>query len=362
MKVALITNMPAPYRVPGFNILHQHWQNDFKVFFCTHMEANRKWDIPPMKFSHVFLKEKSRVKKDGSTFVHNNKEIFNQLRAYDPDIVITGGFNPTMIYAFLYSLLYRKKHIPLSDAWSLPEQHLSSLHRIVRRIFFRFSSAFLACSEKGKEYYKTYALESNRIFISHYTINNELFANHKGFQARKYDLLFAGQFTERKNPLFFVRVARLLKQHKKELKVLLLGDGPLREMILEKLREDDIAFEYAGYSTQENLPGYYANSRLFLFPTSSDAWGVVANESLASGTPVLTTPFAGCSDELVMDNRNGFVLPLEEYQWVEKCRTLLEDENKWASFSRSAQEKASQFTHEAAALAIKKACEQAFRD
>jgi glycosyltransferase involved in cell wall biosynthesis len=270
--------------------------------------------------------------------------------------VITGGYNPTMLYAFGYTLLHGKKHIPISDAWALSEQHLSAAHKTLRWLVFLFSKAFIACSEKGKSWYESYGLKGESIFVSPYTIDNERFANDKNFGARKYDLLFSGQFTERKNPGFFARVAIRLRQQKKDLRVLLLGDGLLRESVLAELRSHRVDFEYGGQAKQEELPGYYSDSKLFLFPTANDAWGVVANEAVAAGTPVIVSPYAGCANELIQNDRNGYILPLEEDQWVEKSMSLLTDEKKWASFSAKARESALHFTHEQSAASIIKAC------
>ncbi|MDO6435544.1 glycosyltransferase family 4 protein [Flavitalea sp. BT771] len=362
MRVALVTNMPAPYRVPGWNIIHRRLQEGFKIFFCTRIEPNRKWNIPPMQFQHVFLEGKTSAKKDGATFVHNNWSVFAALKAYRPDVVITGGFNPTMLYAFLYCRLHGAKHIPISDAWALSEPHLSWAHKMVRRLVYGRSAAFIACSEKGSAYYQTYGVRPESIFISHYTITNELFSNTRSFQDRKYDLLFSGQFTERKNPLFFIQVAALLAAKKKDLRVLLLGDGPLKDTMFTALTAAGIDFDYGGYARQEELPAHYASSRLFLFPTAYDAWGVVANEAAAAGTPVLLTPYAGCAEELIKDGENGYIIPLQEEAWAERCLALLHDEKKWTAFSSKASTFAQRFTHERAATALIDACTFATQD
>jgi len=356
MKVALVTNMPAPYRVPGFNIVHRRLPDSLKVFFCTRMEPNRKWNIPPMEFPHIFLEGKAHAKKDGNTYVHNNREIYRQLKAYRPDVVITGGFNPTMLYAFLYCRTHRVKHIPISDAWAMSEQHLTRIHRMMRKIVYGRSAAFIACSLKGRAYYESYGIPRESIFISHITITNELFRNNRSFHERKYDLLFSGQFTERKDPFFFIKVASLVARQKKDLRVLLLGDGPLKEPVFKALNDAGIAFDYGGYAGQDELPAHYSNCRLFLFPTEYDAWGVVANEAAAAGTPVLTTPYAGCAEELILDGQNGFVLAKDAEAWAEKCMSLLHDEKKWATFSSKAGTIAQKFTHESAAAALIEAC------
>src|SRR4029078_12172959 len=141
-------------------------------------------------------------------------------KKYDPEIIITGGYNPTMLYAFLYAVLHRKKHITMSDAWKMSESHLSVFHRVLRKLIFRFSHAFIACSQKGKEYYQSFGPKAESIFISNYTITNSLFRNNNTFAGRQHDLLFSGQFIERKNPSFFIEVAGLLRKKGVDVKIL----------------------------------------------------------------------------------------------------------------------------------------------
>ena len=222
--------------------------------------------------------------------MHNNPDVWKQLNTFKPDVVITGGFNPTMLYAFAYCTLKRKKHIALSDAWEVQEKelNLSSLHRLMRKIIYRRSKACIACSEKGKLYFQNYKVRPGSIFISHLTIYNERFNEAGKVSDRKFHLLFSGRIVDAKNPLFFVEVAKTLKQTINDLKVLMIGNGPLREKMMDELTCAGIEVEYPGHISQERLPLYYASSKLFLFPTAYDAWGITANESLAAGTPVLS--------------------------------------------------------------------------
>jgi glycosyltransferase involved in cell wall biosynthesis len=362
MRVAIITNIPAPYRVQAWNDIAHQLKDNFLVLFCSHSEPNRNWNVPPIKFKHLFLKENYHEKSDGVTFVHNNPDVWKHLNNFHPDVVITGGFNPTMLYGFTYCLLKGKKHVPMSDAWEASERNLSFLHKLMRKVTYKMSHAFLACSQKGKAYFQSYGLKPDSVFISHYTINNPTPEQGRTFSERKYDLMFSGQFTERKNPLFFINVARRLQQWKPQLKILILGDGPMKEAILSELNKAKIDFDYPGYASQEELPGYYASARMFLFPTSFDAWGVVANEALNAGTPVLVTPFAGCSNELVIHKHNGYVLALDEEKWAEKCNQLLLDVPKWQAFSENAKQTTAQFTHQRAAKELIEACAYALKE
>jgi glycosyltransferase involved in cell wall biosynthesis len=362
MRVVIITNMPAPYRVPAWNKIAEVLGENFLVIFCCRQEPNRNWKITDMKFNHVFLKENFSLKRDGTTYVHNNKDVWKHLKVFKPDVIITGGFNPTMLYAFVYSILNRKKHVPFSDGWEITEGNLSFIHKALRYIVFKFSDAFIACSIKGKKHFKSYSVKEKAIYISHLTILDALCTTGASYEAREYDILFSGRFVNGKNPIFFVRVARLLKKENKKIKVLLLGNGPLKDDVLAQLKKYEIDFFYAGHINQDELLSHYNNSKLFLFPTLLDAWGVVANEALTVGTPILVSPFAGCTEELVINKFNGYILNLDEQLWADHCLELLNDREKWKKFSNNALFTAAKFTHGRAAMELIKACEFAFRN
>ncbi|HET9746797.1 MAG TPA: glycosyltransferase family 4 protein [Chitinophagaceae bacterium] len=360
MRVVFVTNMPAPYRIATLNRVAEQLGEEFLVIFCTRKEANRDWNVPPMSFQHLFLKENVYLKKDQTTFVHNNPDVRQHLKRFNPDVVITGGFNPTMLYAFLFCLFKKRKHICLTDSWQLLEDSLSGVHKLVRKIVYRFSASFICCSQKGKKYLQSFNIDPRSIFISPLTIDLNKFSTNKNFHTRQFDLLFSGRFVESKNPDFFIRVAEKLKQNNDNIKVCLMGDGPMRNKLLDQLNSLGINFTFAGFISQEELPGYYSSSKVFLFPTSFDAWGVVAHEALASGTPVMISPYAGCSDELVINEHDGYVLPLEEDLWAEYAIRILNDEVRWQAFSENAKKIASLFDHIAAAKSFVDACEFAF--
>ena len=134
----------------------------------------------------------------------------------------------------------------------------------------------------------------------------------------------------------------------------------LQEMISYISNEHNIDFHYAGFVQQDELAQYYAKSKLFLFPTKQDPWGVVANEAMASGTPVLTTPFAGIIDDLLIDGENGYVLDIDSTLWSKKATKLLLNKSLWLKFSNNAKESVAEFTFNNAAQGIIDACEYVY--
>lgn len=362
MRIALILPMPSPYHNPVFERVARKYGNDFFVLFMTKIEPNRSWKLDTPKFNHYFLKEnyKSKTNSGGTVYVHNNYDVLQKLKQFNPDIVITRGFNPTALYGWLYAKLFQKKHIPKTDGWKVSEKNLSFAHRLIRKIVYGTSQAYIAASINSTKLYLSYGVDKNKIFKSHLCTDNRKFENNNTFEDREYDLMFSGRFVDRKLPLLFAEIASKIAQKIPNIKVLILGEGPLKEQFFHKLEENNINFHYAGFVQQDELPQYYAKSKLFLFPTKQDPWGVVANEAMASGTPVLTTPFAGIINDLLIDGKNGYILDIDSTLWSEKATKLLQNESLWIKFSNNAKESVAEFTFDNAAQGIIDACEYVY--
>lgn len=352
MKIVLITNMPVPYRNPIFEILSNQLEKNFLVIFCSKKESNRAWNLEKLNFNHLFLKENVKAKKDGFNFVHNNTDIFKELKKFNPDVIITTGYNPTHLYAWLFSVFYRKKHIPMTDGWEYSEKNLSFFHKLIRKIVFFTSDSFIGASKNSLSLFESYGIKKEKLFQSHLCIDNVRFKNKKEFSERKYHIMFSGQISEHKIPFFFFDIAKKLSIKIPNLKVLILGDGPLKEEFFSKLNEANIDYDYPGFVSQDELPKFYSNSKLFLFTTRVDAWGVVANESMASGTPVISTPYAGIINDLLIDNINGFIIDTIIEKWTNQIEIILNNEDLWKELSLNAIEKVKDFNFSNAAKGI----------
>lgn len=328
-KVALITNIPAPYREKMHELLSIHFDGNYTVVYCAEREANRKWNINYGNYNKIILSE---VNKNA---IHNNIEIVHLLKEINPDIIIIMGFFPTMLYTFIWSLVKGKKIIVFTDGTLKSESHLSIVHKLIRKIIFRNTNAFIGPANGCADLYKSYNIKDNQFFRTCLCVNNDLFFSVP-WNEKKYDLMFSGQFIERKMPFFFIKVASLVMKKIPNLKILILGDGHLKNDMMEQLKLNKIDYDYPGFITQEELPTFYAQSKLFLFPTLNDPWGVVANEAMAAGVPVITCNNAGVANDLVIDGENGFVLPLEEEIWAIEIIKILFNQTEYKRLSKNA--------------------------
>ena len=350
MRALLLTNIPAPYRVPVFNRVADQLGKDFRVLFCAPIEANRNWDPGSIRFDHAFLKE--NVRNTGGDYIHSNLDVVRQLHQFAPEAVITSGFNPTSLYAWAYSMVRGWQHIPMTDGWIHSESSLGPLHRAARIVVYRSSSAFIGASRKSAALYRSYGVPEEKIFTSHLCVDNERFRPWADQSERPFDVMFSGQIIERKLPGFFIEVVRRLVKVRPALKVLVIGSGPLREEFLRGLAETGAGVVYPGHIQQKDLPAQYAQAKILMFTTRNDPWGIVANEAMASGTVVLTSPFAGVTDDLVFDGANGFVRELSPEAWADCVIPLLDDPVRLATLRAEAVRAVAAFNFDIAAQGI----------
>nr|WKN34693.1 glycosyltransferase family 4 protein [Tunicatimonas sp. TK19036] len=358
MKIVIISLVPAPYRNPVFERINKKFGNNFTVIYCTQTEPLRGWKYEISTYNHIYLKDnyKENTRRDKRLFVHNNLDVWGHLLRIKPDVVISCGFNPTHLYGWLYTVLFRKKHIVWIEGWKMIDDRLTSTHIWVRKMVYKYTQAYIGPGERTAESYRSYGAKDKQIFYSPLFADAEKFNQYIPWQDRQYDLMFSGQLYQRKMPLFFAEVAKQVHKVFPKLKVLVAGDGPDKDKMLAILDSANVAYEFPGFLPYEELPHYYASSKIFLFPTELDAWGTVANEALATGTPVITTPYAGVADDLVKSDENGYVLEAEVNKWADKIIALLSDQNMWQRFSDASRETLTHFNQEKAAQGIIDAC------
>jgi glycosyltransferase involved in cell wall biosynthesis len=354
-RIAVFINIPAPYRVPVYDRIAEQCGSDFRMIYMAKLEADRKWNVPALRHDHVFLRGFA-VRRKNRDEIHVRWGINHQLSTFRPDVILTTGFNPPMIAAWLHAKAHRIPHVSMSDAWAHSEAELSSVHRLMRRAVYATSSAFIGASAKTLALYAAYGVRTN-LFKAPLGVDNTQFAAASVPLAdRPYDLVFAGNLIDRKLPLFFADVVARVARRRGRASALVIGDGELRGEMARALAQPGVEATFTGFLQQAELPAAYARGKIFCFPTRSDPWGVVANEACASGMPVITCANAGCAGELVIHARNGYVVELDAELWADHVQLLLDDPALLAESGAQSARAVRDYTFAAAADGILAAC------
>ena len=357
IKYLLVTDIPAPWREKVYENVHRKLGDAFHVAYCSHNEKRRLWTFPHGNHSKTIMKSLSIGNDDWERFV--NPEIIPMLLREKPEIVICFSLNPTVIMAYLISKLMHSKTIVFADTWLGRDEGINWIQRTVRKFIYNcFGDAFIGASRQTLLMYKHYnnRAKDESLFLSALCADNEYYerALTNTHVEKKYDLLFSGRIVELKNPLFIVDVAEKVKAKRGRCSVLIMGDGDrsMKEGMFGKFEKADIQYEYAGFVKHSKLPEFYSQARILLLPTSRDCWGVVINEAMISGLPVITTDRTAAAGELVIDGKNGYVLPLDAELWADKIADLLENRDRLETFAENARETVREFNFAKAAEGI----------
>lgn len=316
-KILLVTNFPAPYRLPLYDELGTKLGEKLFVIYTDIAVEGHRWQIPHLNHPHHFIKL--------------NESVTLIAKKFQPDVVILGGVNKHTLKLFLYAKRKKIKISLFTDMWQLPFSKLSKSSQLLRKFLYRHADHFIVPGKKS-EHHITGIFPKNRfpkIHVSPFILQISNFPfNVNGSEVKEFDLLFSGRIDEGKLPLFFVEVASKINMDRK-IKVLVIGDGPLKAEMEAKLVEKGIDHTFAGYIHQEKLQNYYIKCKVLLFPTIIDTWGIVANEALSVGVPVITSPNAGVADDLIISGKNGFVLENDVELWAQKTIEILNGEHEF---------------------------------
>lgn len=304
MRVALLTNFIAPYRVPLFEAIAQRC-GELRVFVSTRMESNRQWQPAWGSLDVVEQKTITRMRmwraKEFSEAleIHVPYDTIAQLRRYRPDVILTGEMGPRTMQAVAYA---RMTGTPVV-LWAMLSEHTESsrgaLRNFIRRRLVRFVDAIIVNGESGARYFHKLGVPDKEIARIHQWIDASAFraVEHDGV-GHPRRLLHVGSVSERKGVhLLFEALQRI----KTPFHLTMVGDGPLRASLPTI---DNVT--WVGNVAYESLPQYYANADVLVFPSLADEWGLVVNEALASGVPVLGSNYAQAVTELVTDGVNGW--------------------------------------------------------
>jgi glycosyltransferase involved in cell wall biosynthesis len=351
MKTIFITNIPAPYREKMHEIIYKKLNKSYFVIYCAKIDPNRKWLFPIGRYKKKFLKAKTF--KLGSAYTYLWSNILSVLKNENPKVIILGGLSIPMILAFFWGKFNNCKIIALSDATIQSEKTLTFFHKLLRIFFYKKMDAYIGISQKTIRLFNSYGAKKNKCFISPLAIDNADYKkSFKKYEKRKYDILLCGRFIPRKLFNFSIDVISKLYKEKKKLRIKLVGDGPLKNQIILRLNNMGIKYKYSGFVQPSLLKNEYTSAKLFLFPTLRDPWGVVANESCAAGTPVITCNNAGAANELIKNNFNGCILKLNTNIWMKKIKKLFDNKKIMNNMSKNALKSVEKFDSITAAKGV----------
>lgn len=302
------------------------------------MESNRSWalewdglDVVVQKTFTVKGRWRHPRGFSESTQVHFPIDTLAQLKRFSPDIVISTELGCRSLSAVAYTKLHRSSRVILWTEVNKSTEHGRGVARkILRKLLVRHAHGFLALADGGVRYIESLGVARSKIFELLYTTDVSRFAaiSHQPSVVRNQKrLLFVGQLIERKGLLpFTASLKRWAEKYPdQQVELIFAGDGPLQEVLQAETLPSNLRFKFLGNVSYRDLPRVYAEAGVLVFPTLADTWGVVVNEALAAGLPVLGSTHSQAVQKLVIDGKNGWTFRAgssdETDQALHRCLT-----------------------------------------
>lgn len=325
MRVLFLTNVPSPYRVDFFNELGQFC--DLTVLFEkeTSSERDASWRKYEFRnFIGIFLKGKS-IKTD-TAFC---PEVVKYLKNPYDRIICTTFTDPTGMIAVQYMKNHKIPYYLEADGGFAKDGN--GIKEKVKKLFIAGAKGYFSTGKSCDEYFITYGAERNKIIRYPFSslleadlLKEPIQQDEKknirrllGIKEEKM-VLTVGQFIYRKG---FDILLKAVSELDGDIGVYFVGGGPTEEYLQLQHSYNLNNVHFVGFKSKNELKEYYKAADLFVLPTREDIWGLVIEEAMAYGLPIVSTNRCAAAEELV-DDKNGRIVRTENP--VELRRAMLE--------------------------------------
>lgn len=348
MKILILSIFPAPYRVAVFKGIAQ--RHDVTLFFegTKNGERNKAW------YEKKSLENQFGILSDDEDLATYNDCVQN-LKQYD--LVIC--YDPFTPCARKLARQCIKMKIPyIINADGVVNIQTNLLKKIVKSYYVKHAKRCFAGSESAEKYFLYYGAKSQNIvrhrFTSLYSAEilkepisieeKNALKDKLGFE-RVPLFIAVGQFIPRKG---FDILLRAWAEVKGDSRLVIIGGGTGRSVYEQMIADLNIQnASILDYYPHDELLERFKASDYLVMPTREDVWGLVVNEAMSVGLPVISSNKCVAANELVNNGVNGFIYDVNDFEKLaEIINGLITDDSNYVSMSNAALDAVSQYTYE----------------
>jgi glycosyltransferase involved in cell wall biosynthesis len=337
MRLAILASHPIQYQAPLFRALAAIPGLDVEVLFCSRwglqpfvdpgFGQTLAWDVPLVGgYDHRFLQNfHPRGGPQG---------FFNLLNPGAAAGVLRGKYDAVLIHGWAFATNWlcwaasTLRGVPLllrgESSFVLdPPQGRTIRKRILLSVFFQRVSAFVSIGSQNSAFYRSFGIPDQKIFLAPYSVDNSFFlSGAKKIATRRREvraaigvrddapvILFAGKFQRKKRPMDLLEAYRRIEAESGAW-LAFIGDGELRADLERYVEIHQLKrVRFLGFKNQTEMPEAYGAADVLVLPSDFEPWGLVVNEAMCFGLPVITSDRVGACADLVRNDYNGYVFP-----------------------------------------------------
>jgi glycosyltransferase involved in cell wall biosynthesis len=244
------------------------------------------------------------------------QRVFQFILQYKPDIINVTGYSssfstlPTIFFARLLGI-----KVVMSNESTQKDKTRSWLKESIKKWAVQACKGFVVFGKTSEDYVLDLGAKPEQILVHKgAVVDNKVLSSvyHKAKETTLYpeittqkNFIYVGRMAEEKNVELLIKCFQQLNEQ--EWGLILVGKGPKDQEIDQLIaKSPDRIYKYPPVHWME-VPKFFSRSSCFVLPSTSEPWGLVVNEAMVCGLPVIVTDVCGCSPDLV--NGNGVVIP-----------------------------------------------------
>jgi glycosyltransferase involved in cell wall biosynthesis len=346
-----------------------YWDFGINESYDREFKSRIKWDIPLLNgYTYKFHKNYA-WNKSTSFFGCTNPSVILPIFSKRYDVVLIYGWGLLSNWLVIFACLITGTKIMMSSESPVSHEKTkrglkARLRKILLSRIFNRVNAFLYIGEENRRFYKYFDVPDSKLFFVPYAVDNRRHQDSRISQRsstaeNRIVILFVGKLFVKKRPFDLLNAYELaLKKVKKksslDLELWFVGDGEQREALESFCKFHSLSgVKFFGFKNQTELPQFYQSADIFVLPSGyGETWGLVVNEAMCHGLPILVSDRVGCGLDLVT-SKNGFIFKYgDSSDLAEKIVTLVLDEELRVKFGEQSIKVVAEYSQEIAASNI----------
>lgn len=346
-RAVVINNIPTPYINALFSATSRAADFELRFIFLAEGDHNRSWSSLEggTDFSYEVLPAIAGFVRNVDLTMYAHWGLWSRLRAADADVVCICGYHYfASLEVLAFKTLYKRGAVLWSGSHKGSGAFGNRVTDIYKRAVIPRFDAFLAYGSAAAEGIVNYGGDPQRIVVGCNAVDTSRFAPGEpgGVHATGLRVLCIAELVKRKGIDDLIRAVSIVRARGVDAELSIVGSGPelakLKAIAVHEGCASHVSF--LGHKATAEMPGLYRTCDVVVLPSHREVWGLVVNEAMAAGVPVVVSRAAGCARDLVVEGKTGLTFAPGDHVGLAACiERLAVDPNLRIEMRRAALQK-----------------------